>query len=59
MTQALRHTLQEQMQTPFSRVEYAAQVKQAYTRYPDSDAMLKDAWMMETAGPDANANLPG
>lgn len=56
MAQALRHTLQEQAQTPFSRYEYEAQVQQAYARYPDSDAMLKDAWMMETAGPDANIN---
>lgn len=56
MTQALRHTLQEQMLTPCSRTVYEAQVKQAYTRYPDSDAMLKDAWMMETASPDAKIN---
>lgn len=56
MTQALRHTLQEQMQTPCSREEYMAQVKHAYTRYPDTDAMLKDCWMMEAANPAAISN---
>jgi hypothetical protein len=56
LTQALRHTLQEQLQTPCSRFEYEAQVKQAYARYADTDAMLKDAWMMETATPDASIN---
>ena len=54
MTQALRHTLQEQLQTPLSRFEYEAQVQDAYARYPDSDAMLKDAWMSETASPDTD-----
>jgi len=52
MAQALRHTLQEQMQTPCSRFEYEAQVRQTYARLTDSDAMLKEAWMMETSGPD-------
>lgn len=56
MTQALRHTLQEQMQSPCSRLQYESQVKQAYTRYLDSDAMLKDAWMAETVNPDSNTN---
>lgn len=56
LTQALRHTLQEQMQTPLSRAEYEAQVQQAYARYPDTDAMLKDAWMMETASPVLSTN---
>lgn len=56
MTQALRHTLQEQMQTPCSRPQYMEQVKHAYARYPDSDAMLKDCWMMETVGPHATIN---
>lgn len=56
MTQALRHTLQEQMQSPCSRLQYESQVKQTYARYPDSDAMLKDAWMAETATPDSNKN---
>ena len=54
MTQALRHTLQEQMQTPCSRLEYTEQVKHVYARYPDSEAILKDCWMMEAASPDAN-----
>jgi hypothetical protein len=53
MTQALRHTLQEQLQTPISRSQYEAQVRQAYARHPDSDSMLKEAWMTETVGPDA------
>lgn len=52
MTQALRHTLLEQLQTPLTRAEYEAQVKQAYARHPNSDSMLKHAWMNETAGPD-------
>lgn len=56
MTQALRHTLQEQVQTPCSRLEYMEQVKHAYARYPDSDAMLKDCWMMEEASLDAKTN---
>ena len=56
MTQALRHTLQEQMQSPLSRIEYEAQVQQAYARYPDSDVMLKNAWMTETASPDVSAH---
>jgi hypothetical protein len=47
MTQALRHTLQEQSQIPCSRFEYKEQVQQIYKRYPDSDAMLKEAWMVE------------
>jgi len=49
MTQAFRHTLQEQLQTSITRFEYEAQVKNTYTRYTDSDAMLKDAWMTESA----------
>lgn len=56
MTQALRHTLQEQTLTPISRFEYEAQVQQAYARYPDTDAMLKDAWMVETAGAEAGTD---
>lgn len=27
-----------------------------YTKYPDSDAMLKDAWMREAANPEASIN---
>lgn len=54
MTQALRHTLQEQIKTPCSRTEYAAQVKEIYARYADSDAMLGDAWMQEAANTDAS-----
>ncbi len=53
LTQALRHALQEQMKTPLSRFEYESQVQQIYARYPDSDAMLKNAGKIETAGPDA------
>jgi SseB protein N-terminal domain len=56
MTQALRHTLQEQKQNPVSRTEYSEQVRQAYTRHPDSDAMLKNAWMVETAETDLSIN---
>ena len=47
MTQAMRHTLQEQMKISFSRFDYEALVQQAYARYPDSDAMLKDALLVE------------
>jgi hypothetical protein len=47
MTQAMRHTLQEQMQIPFSRFDYEALVQQTYARYPDSDAMLKDTTIVE------------
>jgi hypothetical protein len=56
ITQALRHTLQEQMNTPCSRTDYESQVKLIYTKYLDSDAMLKAAWMMETANSDASIN---
>lgn len=49
MTQALRHTLHEQTQLPYSRFDYEALVQQAYARYPDSDTMLKDAWLSEAA----------
>jgi len=56
MTQALRHTLQEQMKTPLSRFEYESQVQQVYARYPDSDAMLKHAGEIETASPDAGTH---
>jgi hypothetical protein len=56
MTQALRHTLQEQLNTPCSRIQYESQVQQAYARYPVTDAMLKDAWMTETAKADSNTN---
>lgn len=56
LTQALRHTLQDQMQTPCSRLQYEAQVKQAYARYPDSDALLKSAWMTETAASHVGIN---
>ena len=49
MTQALRHTLQAQSRIPCTRSEYEAEVKLAYARYADTDAMLKDAWMTETA----------
>lgn len=52
MTQALRHTLQEQLQTPITRADYESQVKQAYARHPDSDSMLKDAWLTDTVGSD-------
>lgn len=52
MTQALRQTLQEQMQTPLSRLEYESGVQQTYARYPDSDAMLKNAGSVETASSD-------
>ena len=49
VTQAMREALQEQMQTPFSRFEYEGLVQQVYARYPDSDALLKDAQLMEAA----------
>ena len=49
MTQAMRHTLQEQMKISFSRFDYEALVQQTYARYPDSDAMLKDALLVEAA----------
>ncbi|MGV8934057.1 MAG: hypothetical protein ACOH1I_05505 [Gallionellaceae bacterium] len=55
MAQAIRHTLQEQLAVPCSRLEYETQVKQAYARYLDTDALLKNAWMMETAGPGIGA----
>lgn len=56
ITQALRHTLQGQMQTSCTREEYKAQVAQVYKAFPDSDALLKQAWMMEILQND-NANL--
>lgn len=56
ITQALRHTLQEQTNMPYSRNQYESQVKEAYARHPDTDAMLKDAWLTETAQADSNTN---
>lgn len=56
MTEALRQALQEQMKKPLSRFEYESQVQQTYARYPDSDAMLKNAGEIETAGPDARSH---
>jgi hypothetical protein len=49
MTQAMRQTLQQQAQIPFSRFDYEALVQQTYARYPDSDAMLRDAVLTEAA----------
>jgi hypothetical protein len=49
MTQAMRQTLQQQAQIPFSRFDYEALVQQTYARYPDSDAMLKNAVLTEAA----------
>jgi len=56
LTQALRHTLHTQMETPLSRFEYESGVQQTYARFPDSDAMLKHAGEIETASPDASAH---
>ena len=56
MTQALRQTLQAQQQTPLARIQYEAQVQQAYARYPDSDAMLKNAGPVETASADVGTH---
>lgn len=49
MTQAMRHALAEQMRLPFSRFDYEALVQQSYARYPDTEAMLRDAWLTEAA----------
>jgi hypothetical protein len=49
MTQAMRKTLQQQAQISFSRFDYEALVQQTYARYPDSDAMLRDALLTEAA----------
>jgi len=56
MTQALRHTLQEQINIPCPRAEYDAVVQKVYAHYPDSSAILEDAWMMQPAEADVNLN---
>ena len=56
MTEALRKILQTQQQTPLSRIQYEAQVQQTYARYPDTDSMLKNAGIIETASADARAH---
>jgi hypothetical protein len=56
MTQALRHSLQEQFNIPCPRSEYDAVVQKVYAHYPDSSAILEDAWMMEVAEADVTLN---
>ena len=47
LTQALKHTLQEQAATPFNRVLYDAAIAEVHSRYADSDALVKVAEVVE------------
>lgn len=47
MTQALRHTMQEQADQAFNRLLYDAAVQEAHGRFPDGDAMAHAAEAVE------------
>ncbi|MEW5892929.1 MAG: hypothetical protein AB1697_07305 [Pseudomonadota bacterium] len=47
MTQALRHTMQEQAAQPFNRLRYDAAVQEVHARFADSDAMVQAAEVVE------------
>lgn len=47
MTQALRHVMQAQADTPFNRQSYDLAVAEVHRRYTDSDALVKVAEVVE------------
>jgi len=47
MTQSLRHTMTEQLQSAFVRPLYDIAVQETHSRFPDSDAMLHAAEVVE------------
>lgn len=49
MTQALRHVMTEQAAASFDRAAYDAAVRAAHARFPDSDAMARNAEFLEPA----------
>ena len=49
MTQALKHTLREQMAASFNRLIYDAAVQDVHARYQDSDALAAVAEVVEPA----------
>lgn len=49
MTQALRHAMLDQAAEPFDRAAYDAAVRAAHARFPDSDAMAREAECLEPA----------
>ncbi len=49
MTQAIKHTMHEQLATPFNRFIYDAAVQEVYGRYADSDALVNVAEVVEPA----------
>ncbi len=49
MTQAIKHTMQEQAVAAFNRFIYDAAVQDVYGRYADSDALLAVAEVIEAA----------
>jgi hypothetical protein len=49
MTQAIKHTTQEQLAGQFNRFIYDAAVQEVYGRYADSDALANVAEVLEAA----------
>ncbi len=47
MTQALRHVMQQQAATPFTRAGYDIAVQETHARFPDSDALARAAEIVE------------
>lgn len=47
MTQALRHVMAEQARTPFVAPLYEIAVQESHARFPDSDAMVRAAEVVE------------
>jgi hypothetical protein len=47
MTQALRHAMTEQMRASFVRPLYDIAVQESHSRYPDTDAMVRAAEVVE------------
>lgn len=49
MTQALRHIMLEQASTAFAQTLYDLAVQETYARFPDSDALIQAAEVVEPA----------
>lgn len=49
MTQAIKHACHEQAASEFNRFIYEAAVQDVYSRYPDSDALVNIAEVVEPA----------
>jgi hypothetical protein len=47
MTQALRHAMREQAAQPFNQTLYDIAVQETYARFPDTDALVRAAELVE------------